>query len=751
MKNWKERIIRFAIKNRKSPAENRRLVGKNLSLLAVFLFAVFLVNFAVIIGTGSKFGVNLVKEASKVHQTTRTVPAKRGTIYDRNGTPIAEDATSYNVYAVIDKDYKSANGDVLYVEESQYNKVAEIFHKYLDMEETYVKDQLSQPNLKQVSFGVKGNGITYANMMSIKKDLEAAKVQGIDFTTSPNRSYPNGKFASSFIGLAQLHENEDGSKSLIGTSGVESSLNSLLAGTDGIITYEKDRLGNIVPGTEQATRQTINGKDVYTTLSSPLQSFMESQMDAFQEKLKGKYMNATLVSAKTGEILATTQRPTFDANTKEGLTDDFVWRNILYQSNYEPGSTMKVMTLAAAIDNKTFNGGEYFNSSELKVADATIRDWDVNDGLSAGSIMTYSQGFAHSSNVGMTLLQQKMGDATWLEYLNRFKFGVPTRFGMPDEYAGQLPADNVVNIAMSAFGQGISVTQTQMFRAFTAIANDGVMLEPKFISALYDPNDQTVRKSQREVVGNPVSKEAASLTRENMILVGTDPIYGTMYNRNDHKPVITVPGQNVSVKSGTAQIADEQNGGYLVGKTNYIFSVVTMHPSENPDFILYVTVQQPEHFSTPWFGEFANPILERASAMKDILNLQSTAKNLDQITTTTSYAMPSIKDSSPGDLAEELRRNLVQPIVIGSGTKIKESSVAEGTNLDANQQILLLSDKVEEMPDLYGWSKKNVETFAKWLNIQVEFEGTGETVKKQSVRANTALKDLQKIKITLGD
>ena len=751
MKNWKERIIRFAIKNRKSPAENRRLVGKNLSLLAVFLFAVFLVNFAVIIGTGSKFGVNLVKEASKVHQTTRTVPAKRGTIYDRNGTPIAEDATSYNVYAIIDKEYKSANGKILYVEESQYSKVAEVFHKYLDMDESYVKEQLSQPNLKQVSFGVKGNGITYANMMSIKKDLEAAKVQGIDFTTSPNRSYPNGKFASSFIGLAQLHENEDGSKSLIGTSGVESSLNSLLAGTDGIITYEKDRLGNIVPGTEQVTRQTVNGKDVYTTLSSPLQSFMESQMDAFQEKVKGKYMNATLVSAKTGEILATTQRPTFDANTKEGLTDDFVWRNILYQSNYEPGSTMKVMTLAAAIDNKTFSGGEYFNSSELKIADATIRDWDVNDGLSAGSIMTYSQGFAHSSNVGMTLLQQKMGDATWLEYLNRFKFGVPTRFGMPDEYAGQLPADNVVNIAMSAFGQGISVTQTQMLRAFTAIANDGVMLEPKFISALYDPNDQTVRKSQREVVGNPVSKEAASLTRENMILVGTDPIYGTMYNRNDNKPVITVPGQNVSVKSGTAQIADEQNGGYLVGKTNYIFSVVTMHPSENPDFILYVTVQQPEHFSTPWFGEFANPILERASAMKESLNLQSTAKNLDQVTTTTSYAMPATKDYSPGDMAEELRRNLVQPIVIGSGTKIKDSSVAEGTNLDANEQILLLSDKVEEMPDLYGWSKKNVETFAKWLNLEVEFEGTGETVKKQSVRSNTALKDLQKIKITLGD
>lgn len=751
MKNWKEKIIHFAIKNRKSPLENRRRVGKSLSLIAVFLFAVFLVNFAVIIGTGSKFGVDLVKEASRVHQTTRTVPAKRGTIYDRNGTPIAEDATSYNVYAIIDKEYKSANGKILYVEESQYSKVAEVFHKYLDMDEPYVKDQLSQPNLKQVSFGAKGNGITYANMMSIKQDLEAAKVEGVNFTTSPNRSYPNGKFASSFIGLAQLHENEDGSKSLIGTSGIESSLNSLLAGTDGIITYEKDRVGNIVPGTELVSQQTVDGKDVYTTLSSPLQSFMETQMDAFLEKLKGKYMTATLVSAKTGEILATTQRPTFNADTKEGITEDFVWRDILYQSNYEPGSGMKVMTLASSIDNNTFPSGEYFNSSEFKMADATTRDWDVNEGLTTGSMMTFLQGFAHSSNVGMSLLEQKMGDATWLDYLKRFKFGVPTRFGLTDEYAGQLPADNIVSIAQSSFGQGISVTQTQMLRAFTAIANDGVMLEPKFISAIYDTNNQSVRKSQKEIVGNPVSKEAASTTRNHMILVGTDPLYGTMYNHYTGKPIITVPGQNVAVKSGTAQIADEKNGGYLVGSTNYIFSVVTMNPAENPDFILYVTVQQPEHYSGIQLGEFATPILERASAMKESLNLQSTAKNLDQVTSTTSYAMPTIKDSSPGDLAEELRRNLVQPIVIGSGTKIKESSVAEGTNLDANEQILLLSDKVEEMPDLYGWTKKNIETLAKWLNIEVEFEGTGQTVKQQSVRAHTALKDIEKIKITLGD
>lgn len=748
---WTKRVIRYATKNRKSPAENRRRVGKSLSLLSVFVFAIFLVNFAVIIGTGTRFGTDLAKEAKKVHQTTRTVPAKRGTIYDRNGVPIAEDATSYNVYAVIDENYKSATGKILYVEKTQFNKVAEVFHKYLDMEESYVREQLSQPKLKQVSFGAKGNGITYANMMAIKKDLKDASVEGIDFTTSPNRSYPNGQFASSFIGLAQLHENEDGSKSLLGTSGMESSLNSILAGKDGIITYEKDRLGNIVPGTEQVSQQTVDGKDVYTTISSTLQSFMETQMNVFQEKVKGKYMTATLVSAKTGEILATTQRPTFDADTKEGLTKDFVWRDILYQSNYEPGSAMKVMTLASSIDNNTFPSGEYFNSSEFKIADATTRDWDVNDGLTTGGMMTFSQGFAHSSNVAMSLLEQKMGDATWLDYLNRFKFGVPTRFGLTDEYAGQLPADNIVSIAQSSFGQGISVTQTQMLRAFTAIANDGVMLEPKFISAIYDTNNQSVRKSQKEIVGNPVSKETASTTRNHMILVGTDPLYGTMYNHYTGKPIITVPGQNVAVKSGTAQIADEKNGGYLVGSTNYIFSVVTMNPAENPDFILYVTVQQPEHYSGIQLGEFATPILERASAMKESLNLQSPAKNLDKVTTESSYAMPSIKDISPGELAEALRRNIVQPIVVGTGTKIKESSVEEGKNLAPNQQVLLLSDKVEEIPDMYGWKKETAETFAKWLDIELEFEGSGSVVQKQDVRTNTAIKNIKKIKLTLGD
>ena len=756
-----ERIKKYALKNRQTPEYNRRQVGKSMSILAIFLFFVFLINFAIIIGTDQKFGVNLSKGAEVVHQKTVTVAARRGTIYDRNGVPIAEDATTYNVYAIIDKSYKSATGKILYVEESQYDKVAEIFNQYLELDKDYVKTQLSQKNLKQVSFGAQGNGITYSNMNAMREAFEAAGIEGIDFTTSPNRSYSNGVFASQFIGLAQLQEDKEGNKTLKGTSGMEQALDRILAGQNGIVTYEKDRNGNVVPGSEKISVQAEDGKDVYTTLSADLQTYLETRMNAFQEKVKGKFVNATLVSAKTGEILATSQRPTYNADTKEGLNEKNLgnWNTMLYQGQYEPGSTMKVMTLASAIDNGSFNPNDTFDSREYKVMDATIRDWNVNMGISEGGTLTFAQGFTYSSNVGMTILEQKMGNDKWLDYLSKFKFGLPTRFGMGNETYGSLPGDNYVTIAMSSFGQGIGVTQVQMLRAFSSVANDGVMVEPKFINAIHDPKTNTARKTATEIIGNPVSEKAAQTTRDYMVQVGTDAYHGTLNVGGE--PVIQVAGQNVAVKSGTAQIADEN--GYLEGENDNIYSVVVMTPAENPEFIMYVTVQQPEEKFQPIFWqEVVNPVLEEAVALKDSLNLTTEATPaLETVTEETSYKMPSLEELtkqlglkhqiSPGGLADELRRNLVQPIVLGTGGKIKKVSVKEGKNLKANQQVLILSDDLDSLPDMYGWTKANVERFAKWQDIEVTFKGEGSKVVKQSEKTNTSLKKLKKITITMGD
>jgi len=761
MSKLKKKIIRYSLKKRKLPDQNRRQVAKNLSLLSILVFFIFLINFAVIIGTDSKFGKNLSELSHQVHQKTEIVPAKRGTIYDRNGAVIAEDATTYNVYAIIDKTYKSAKGEVLYVEESQYNQVADVFNRYLGMEKDYVVQQLSQKKLNQVSFGAAGNDITYSNMDAIRSELEAANIKGVDFTTSPNRSYKNGTFASQFIGQAQLIEDKEGNKTLQGTTGIEKSLDRILGGQDGVVTYEKDRNGNIVPGSDKVAVKTEDGKDVYTTLSAELQTYLETRMDVFQEKVKGKYVSATLVSAKTGEILATTQRPTYNADTKEGLDIKNLrtWNTILYQDQYEPGSTMKVMTLAAAIDHGTFPAyNEVYYNNELQVKDATIKDWEINMGLSEGRYMNIAQGFAYSSNIGMTKLEQKMGNNVWMNYLTLFKFGLPTRFGMGDESFGGLPGDNYVTQAMSSFGQGISVTQTQMLRAFSAIANDGEMLEPKFISAIYDGKHETARKSQREIVGNPVSASAAQQTRNYMITVGTDPQFGTLYSSDG--PIIQVAGQNVAVKSGTAQIATAN--GYLEGENDNINSIVVMTPAEDPDFIMYVTVQQPEvSFSPKSWQELVNPVLEDAVALKDELNLVTETKALDGVTKEDTYKMPSAESLSkelnlkqtisPGGFADELRRNLIQPVVLGTGKNIKKMSVSAGTKLKANEQVLLLTDDLDSVPDMYGWTKENVDKFAEWTGIEITYKGDGSRVSKQNVKVETALKKTKKITITLGD
>ncbi|KXT74554.1 Cell division protein FtsI (Peptidoglycan synthetase) [Streptococcus sp. DD10] len=722
-------------------------------MLATVIFFIFLINFAVIIGTDSKFGVDLSVAAAKVHQAEVTVAAKRGTIYDRTGIPIAEDSTTYNVYAVINKKYVSATGEILYVEESQYDRVAQVFAEQLGMEESYVKEQLSRQGLQQVSFGSKGNGITYSTMTTIRDTLNEAGIKGVGFTTSPGRSYPNGTFASQFIGISQTQEDENGSSVLVGTSGIEASMNAILAGTNGKITYEKDRKGAIIPGSDQVTTQTQNGKDVYTTISTALQTILEKRMDAFNEKAGGSVLaTATLVSAKTGEILATTQRPTFNADTKEGLDGTTNGSTALYQSQYEPGSTMKVMTLASAIDNGTFPANEVYYNDQYTIADSVIKDWSINMGMSP-RYLTYAQGFAFSSNVGMTGLQQMMGNDKWLEYLAKFKFGFPTRFGMGNEAWGSLPVDNVVSIAMSSFGQAISVTQTQMLRAFSSIANDGEMLEPKFVGAIYDSEKNTARVASREVVGKPVSANAAQQTRQYMITVGTDADVGTLVDANG-QPIIQVAGQNVAVKSGTAEIAAPaaEGGGYLTGKTDLIYSVVAMTSAEDPDFIMYVTLQQPKQWDAMTWQEIVNPVLEAAVEMKDTLNLTEPVTALEGVTKELEYRMPSLKDKGPGALADELRRNLVQPIVVGYGSKIENISASEGTKIAANKQVLIQTEDVATIPDMYGWEKEMVETFAKWNGIAVTFKGTidGKVV-GQSAKFNTAIKDNKEITITLGE
>ena len=754
MKKLINRFLDYVVKDRRTPNKNRERVGQNLMILAVFLFFVFVINFAIIIGTDTKFGHNLSTEASEVYQKEVTVQAKRGTIYDRNGVALAEDSTTYSIYAIISTSYVSSTGEKLYVKKSQYEKVAEILNEKLGIDKNEVLSQLKQDGLFQVSFGSSGSGLSYSTKLAIETAMDEAGIKGIGFTSTPGRMYPNGVFASQFLGLTQLKENKDGTSSLVGTSGLEAALDDILSGTDGKVIYQKDKNGNLLLGTETTVKQAIDGKDVYTTLSEPLQSYLESQMDIFQNEAQGTYASATVVNAKTGEILATTQRPTYNAQTLDGYSEDNLktWNTLLYQNYYEPGSTMKVMTLASAIDDGVFNPNEVISTiNGITVADTTINDWNVNEGMTSVQYLTYAQGFAWSSNVAMTSLEQKMGNDKWLTYLSRFKFGYPTRFGMLNEDSGLLPSDNEVTVAMSSFGQGIGVTQVQMLRAFTAISNGGVMLEPQFISQIYDSNTNSTRVATSEVVGNPVSEDAADQTLDYMVTVGTDSQYGTLYNGITGQPYIQVGDYSVAVKSGTAQIAAsaEDGGGYLTGDNDYIYSVVAIVPSDDPEFIMYVTLQQPsEQFRAMYWQDVINPVLERAMMIKDTL----TSTAVTGTDKETEYTLKDYIGENPGDTAQELRDNLVQPVVVGSGSKIKKMSKKVGSNLSANEQILLWTGNLETVPDMYGWTKENVEKFAKWTGIKITFKGSDSgTVTKQSVESETDIDGVKKITITLGE
>lgn len=496
-----------------------------------------------------------------------------------------------------------------------------------------------------------------------------------------------------------------------------------------------------------------DGQDVYTTIEGNLQGYLETLVDTTGIKDAGaQNVVATLVKANTGEILATMQRPTFNPATQTviGPKDDkksdkenlFGQNNLLYQAAYEPGSTFKLFTVAAGIETKTFNPNASYVSSPLEVADTIVSDWDVKD-FPDGRGMNFAQGFAHSSNVGMSKLQIAMGDKSWDDYLKRFRFGVPTRMGVGGESFGNLPDENVVSQVNSSFGQGIGVTEVQMLRGYTAFANGGKMLEPHFISKIADIDAGTERVSQPEIVGKPIEKSTADDVLKYMVNVGTDPTFGTAYDWKNNQPYFRVDGKDVSIKTGTAQVA-KTTGGYYEGTTSYLYSAVAMVPSENPDFIFYMTVTLPEHWTLSYISDVANPLLERAYELKSTIDETSMATTNNENVKEAKVTLKDYKGENPGSTLDQLRQQILQPVVVGSGSVITKQSVEAGTKLGANARVLLLTDGDVDMPDIYDWSKEDVETLAKWTGMTVTYNGseTGK-VTEQSIKMNSSLKKVK--------
>ncbi|HCI0564189.1 TPA: penicillin-binding protein [Enterococcus faecium] len=709
----KNKIRRFMEKKNLNPMNNRKKVGIILFATSIGLFFLFAVRFSYIVIGGHVAGTSLAEKTKQLYQRSEVVKAKRGTIYDRNGVALAEDASSYSIKAILSKTYTSGDKK-LYVEEKNFDKIAEILHKNLSIDK---KDALNiledgaKKELYQVEFGSYGKNISQETKQNIEADMKKEGVAGLYFVDHQARMYPNGVFSSHFIGYAVPDKDENG---LVGKLGLESAYNDILSGKDGKIIYQKDNFQNPLPGTVAEEEKAVDGQDIYTTLDSRLQSYLETLMDQVNEEYQPEELTAVLMKAKTGEILAMGQRPTFNPETMEGLTGkDAIWRNFLVQDSYEPGSTMKVFTTAAAIEEGEFNENETFQSGKIQVEDATINDHDFGE----KGVLTMRQALSWSSNVGMVILEQRLG-GRWYNYLQKLGFGQSTHSGLDDEVNGALPTLNIVDRAMSAYGQAVGVTNFQMMKAFTSIANNGTMIQPRYISKVVDPQTGEERTTQTEVLGQPFSKETTEKVREYMRDVVESENYGSAYG------VYSVPGYNVSAKNGTAQIASD-TGGYQTGDTAYLYSIVEMVPSEDPDYVLYLTMKHPKTYDRMALAKIANPLMKRAMDFKE------TEEDSDTETKTEKVSVADYRNLEADVAAADAQKSGLQPVVIGNGKKVQKQSTANGDQLISGEKLILYTGGDKLMPDVTGWSKADIMKLGKILGIEVSFDGDGYCVKQE--------------------
>lgn len=702
---------------------NTKTFGKWLFFLCIIVFAGLGTRFTVIAVSKNVKNVNLNKRAKELYTQTQTIKAKRGSIYDANGTAIAEDTSTYSIYAVLNKQQVSTNKKPMYVVDK--TKTAKVLAKYLPISEKKAKKILSPKNKNtfQVEFGSAGSNIS----LMTKKAIAAEHLPGINFIQQQARLYPNGVFASNIVGVALSQNNEKtGTTNLVGQMGLEQAFNGQLKGSDGYQDSQYDLYGYQINGSKKKEKKVKNGDNIYTTIDSRLQTLMESAMSSVYKQANPKSMTAVLMNAKTGEILAATQRPTFNASTLSGIKNS--WSDNLVQDSYEPGSTMKIFTMAAAINSGHYNGNATYQSGKYTIDGKVVPDWNT----SGWGYITYDKGFALSSNVAMAHLEQSMGASTWKNYINKFHLQQSTNSELPGETDGQIQFNYPIEQADTSFGQGIEVTPMQMMQGLTAISNNGTMVKPHIVSKVVDPNTgKTVKKYGTTKVGNPISASTAKKVRKHM----EDVVYKSYGIGHDYK----INGYRIAAKTGTAQVSNG-SGGYASGDDSYLYSVAGMAPAKNPKYVLYITMKQPvlsgSKTATQLLSEVFKPVMARA--------LQDSNTSADKI----KVKVPNTIYRTTSEAKSSLASKGITTTVVGNGDTVVKQSISADTTISANQRLILLTNGKKTMPRIYGWNKTDIEKLCKLTGLKLKITGSG-YADSQSINVGATINDGEKLTVRL--
>ena len=708
----------------KKKRKNNNVPTGNLVIIASFLF------FALIIGRGAYLalstnidGINIKEFSSSRTTRTDTLTATRGKIYDVNGETLAENVYSYTLIAYLDPDRTTNENNPQHVVDKE--GTAQALSTVIDMSYEEILALLNKEGVYQTEFGKAGKSLN-----EIQKDkILALGLPGIDFIETQTRYYPNGNFLSYAIGYAKT----DSSGEITGEMGIEKQYDDILSGTDGYVTYQKDRNGYKISGTDEIRVEAEDGDDVYLTVDSNIQLFVEQAIAESAKQYAFDGVNIMVADAETGAILASASYPSFDPNTRNDIVS-YLDSNVSIGT--EPGSTMKIYTYMAAMEAGKYNGNDTYLSGIYTAQDGT----QIGDHDRAGwGVITYDYGFAQSSNVAVANLVTKYIDrATLGNYFKKLGFGSKTGIELPNEASGKISFQYETEVINASFGQGILTTPIQNIKALTAIANDGVLLQPYIVDKIFDGSTGEVTyQGGRTELGQVASSSTVTKMKQLMhdvVDFGTGSIYA-------------MEGYDLIAKTGTAQIASTDGSGYLTGEYDVIRGFAGIYPAENPKLIIYATMTRPQSKSARPLSMIIDQIIVNAT---QYYGIDTTVDDNEVVDPVVENLMPSFINQTINNATTTLTEMGVTPYVLGNGTKVVSQYPAEGTTITNKEKVFLVTndDTTIAMPNITGWSLKEVKTFANLLKIPLTVTGNG-YVTSQSIPEGTILNQDSMLTITL--
>ena len=642
-------------------------------------------------------GINLKKLASQRTTRTDVITAQRGTIYSAEGDVLAQNVASYTLIAYLDPKRTTNEKKPQHVVDKE--DTAEKLAPILEMEKEEILVYLNKEGLYQTEFGPKGKGLNELT----KKKIDDLNLPGIDFMSTFKRYYPKGNFASYVVGYAK--QDEDGVIS--GELAIENQYNSILKGENGYITYQKDLKGYKIANTQSFKEEAVQGKDIYLTINSSIQFFVEQAITNSHKEYGWEWFTITIMDAKTGAILATASDPSFDPN-KRDITN---YMDLFCQTPYEPGSTMKTFTYMAAMENGVYDGNETYLSGTYETSDGTvIGDWNRN----GWGYITFDTGYAYSSNVGViNMISRHMNSTMLRQYFKKLGFGKKTGIELPSENRGKLDFKYETEIYNAGFGQGILTTAVQNIKALTPLTNDGILLEPYIIKKIVDSETGEVTLENKRT---EIERVASTQTVQKMIQLMDNTVNVPGFTGSGYR----IDGGELIGKTGTAQIASENGGGYLQGTEDIISSFAGLYPKSNPQVLIYASVKRPSYGSQ-------KPI---SNAIKEIVrNISKYYGNSDSVTNTIEikdYTVPSFINKKVDTAKSQLEAKGIRVQVLGEGNKVIKQTPEENDIITNQDTVYLITnDSNIRVPNVNGLSSKIAYNLLTKLGLTVHLDGVG--------------------------